>query len=58
MSKGSEHKWADWQRPPVLCVGCGKRVTLKQAFAGSERRGTYHAECAPYRVELTVSRRP
>lgn len=48
----SEHKWADWQKPPVMCArpGCDRRVTLKQAFFASERLGTFHAECAPYAV--------
>lgn len=44
----SEHKWAEWQVPPVICGGCGSRVTLKQPFFASHRLGTFHAECAPY----------
>lgn len=45
----SEHKWAEWQVPPVMCAsGCGRRVTLKQSFFASEKLGTFHAECAPY----------
>lgn len=54
-AQSSEHKWAEWQRPPVLCGSCGKRVTLKQAFFASVTRGTFHAECAPYKLALTVT---
>lgn len=57
----SEHKWAEWQVPPVMCANpeCGKRVTLKDAFWGSLEHGTFHAtpECLPYRVSLTVEAR-
>lgn len=49
MAKGSEHKWGEgWQVPPVICPGCGVRVTLKQPFFGSFKLGTFHVECAPY----------
>jgi hypothetical protein len=47
-AQASEHKWAEWQVPPVLCPTCGKRVTLKDAFFGSHALGTFHAEHAPY----------
>lgn len=47
MAKASEHKWASWQKPPVICPGCGKRVTLKQAFSADYHKGTYHAACKP-----------
>lgn len=50
----SEHKWAEWQVPPVLCARCGRRVTLKHSFFASVTHGTFHAACAPYRVTLTV----
>jgi hypothetical protein len=53
-SAASEHKWAGWQVPPVICPGCGERVTLKQAFWGSFEHGTFHATCLPYRVSLEV----
>lgn len=41
----SEHKWGEWQVPPVICPACGDRVTLKQAFFGSFTKGTFHAAC-------------
>lgn len=47
-NEGSEHKWAAWQVPPVICPGCGLRVTLKQAFFADVHQGTFHAACAPY----------
>lgn len=50
----SEHKWPDWVTTPVLCAGCGDRVTLKQSFFQSFELGTFHAACAPYRVTLSV----
>jgi len=51
-SQGSEHKWADWQVPPVICAACKKRVTLAQGFMGSFLHGTFHLEC------LNQGRRP
>lgn len=46
----SEHKWAEWQVPPVMCANpeCGKRVTLKDPFFASFELGTFHRACAPY----------
>lgn len=56
----SDHSWASWQVPPVLCPSCGKRVTLKDAFWGSREHGTFHAteSCLPVRVRLVVEARP
>lgn len=48
-AQGSEHKWPDWVTPPVICGGCGQRVTLKHSFFQSYEHGTFHVPaCAPY----------
>jgi hypothetical protein len=52
---GSEHKWAEWQVPPVICPICLKRVTLKDAFFASHTLGTFHRDCAPYSVKVVVT---
>lgn len=47
---GSEMKWADWQRPPVMCAGCGRRVRLSDSFFASRERGTFHIGCQELHV--------
>jgi len=53
-SSGSEHGCASWQVPPVICIHCGKRVTLKQAWRGDRHKGTWHVACDPIRVRVLV----
>lgn len=45
---GSQKSWAAWQKPPVICPGCGKRVTLKDSFRADFWKGTFHAACLPH----------
>ncbi len=55
---GSDHSWADWQKPPVICPACKKRVTLRQSFMADFDRGTFHAEHWPTVVRVVVEARP
>ncbi len=52
----SEKKWT-WEKPPVMCLYCPDRVTLKDSFRSEYGRGTWHVRCDPRRVRVVVEER-
>lgn len=54
-TEGSHSGWAPWQPVPVMCIICGKRVTLKDSWMAEYGKGTWHARCGQHYTFVCVN---
>jgi hypothetical protein len=57
MAQPSRTTWPEYAQRPVICAGCGTRVTLKQAWRcwfdeRTQEGAVWHRACDPHRMNI------